>query len=156
MRGNVLADGDGLSSAPFVAFAEAIRLGMSASELHGAYVRLYRRACRAVADAGGGSGSGSGSDHEDAVSPTGESRISYNVAMTRNRIVLCPRMSEGGPIYRGDDGDEVGKLALNGTLLAGTALVKNEGEWDALRKQPGALVDVLRRIGLPREEGSRI
>ncbi|GAB0135789.1 hypothetical protein EsDP_00004114 [Epichloe bromicola] len=145
---SVLADGPGLDEAPFAVFAEAIRLGMPASELHGIYLRLYREACRAV-EARGRSGNGSAVEEEDAPAD-GPALISYNMALTRNRLVICPRLAQGGPVY-GEDGREVGTLALNGTLLAGTALVKNEQEWDALRKNSGALVDVLKRIGLRRE-----
>ncbi|QPH02497.1 hypothetical protein C2857_006707 [Epichloe festucae Fl1] len=161
---SVLADGPGLDEAPFVVFSEAIRLGMPASELHGIYLRLYREACRAV-EARGRSGNGSAAaaaaaveeeeeeeddDDDDGAPADGPALISYNMALTRNKLVICPRLAQGGPIY-GEDGREVGTLALNGTLLAGTALVKNEEEWDALRKKPGALVNVLKRIGLRRE-----
>jgi ATP adenylyltransferase len=42
-----------------------------------------------------------------------------------------------------------GRLALNGTVLAGTALAKNQAEWDALRDDPGQLLAVLGKIGVP-------
>lgn len=152
----VLADGPGLDEAPFVVFSEAVRLGMPASELHGIYLRLYREACRAVMGRGR-SGNGwsaveeeDDDDDDDDAPADGPALISYNMALTRNRLVVCPRLAQGGPVY-GEDGREVGTLALNGTLLAGTALVKNEEEWDALRNKSGALVDVLKRIGLRRE-----
>ncbi|KAG7291099.1 hypothetical protein NEMBOFW57_001109 [Staphylotrichum longicolle] len=42
-----------------------------------------------------------------------------------------------------------GTLALNGTVLAGTALVKTQEEWDALRAEPEQLLELLGRIGVP-------
>ncbi|KAG5969443.1 hypothetical protein E4U58_001445 [Claviceps cyperi] len=160
----------------FRVFSEEIRLDMAAIEVHEVYLRLYRRACRAVrlmregknnqnvndekndADAevdassrvdGGvdGAGAGAGVDH---VPEEGPALISYNLGLTSTRMVLCPRLSEGGSVLD-QDGHEVGRLSLNGTLLAGTALVKNVVEWDTLRGQPSRLVDVLRRIGIPKD-----
>lgn len=139
---NVLADRDDLDSTPFVVFSEQITLGMSGAELHGIYVRLYRQACRAV-------GERTGLQMGD-VAAHGPTLISYNMAMTKNKLVICPRLAEGGSVYN-KAGEDVGKVALNGTLLAGTALVKNEAEWDALRGNPECLVGVLNSIGLLRK-----
>ncbi|KAG6087914.1 hypothetical protein E4U15_007079 [Claviceps sp. LM218 group G6] len=154
---------------PFRVFSEEIRLDMAASEVHGVYLRLYRRACRAVrlireekskqnvndekndsnAEVDGGvDGTGAGAGDDD-VPEEGPALISYNLGLTSTRMVLCPRLAEGGPVLD-HDGHEVGRLSLNGTLLAGTALVKNAVEWDTLRGQPSVLVDVLRRIGIPK------
>ncbi|KAI6360606.1 hypothetical protein MCOR25_006691 [Pyricularia grisea] len=101
--------------------------------LRGKYLELYRRACEVMGVKGA----------EQQMD--GEARISYNLAMTRDVMVLCPRRSEGAALVAGG-GDEVGKLALNGTVLAGTALVKSEAEWDALRGDPEQLGRVLARI----------
>ncbi|KAG5994518.1 hypothetical protein E4U54_003063 [Claviceps lovelessii] len=130
---------------PFVVFSEEMRPGMPPSEVHGLYLRLYREGCRAVMRA---TGQPCG---EDAPGE-GPALISYNLGLTSTRMVLCPRLAEGGPVL-GLEGEEVGRLALNGTVLAGTALVKSEGEWEALRRRPSGLVDVLRRIGIPRDDG---
>jgi len=75
--------------------------------------------------------------------------------MTRRRLVVCPRLAEGDVVRSGSGSEErpVGRLALNGTVLAGTALVKTQAEWDALREDPGQLAGVLARIGLPRRMG---
>ncbi|KAB5515498.1 ATP adenylyltransferase-domain-containing protein [Coniochaeta sp. 2T2.1] len=125
---------------PFWTTAEKID-GKKGEELRGVYLRLYREAAAkmGVVDVGGQS--------------EGEARISYNLAMTGDVMVVVPRSSEGG-VVRGRDGEEVGQLQLNGTVLAGTALVKNEREWDALRNDPGQMREVLGRIGVPNEEGS--
>ncbi|KAG5948710.1 hypothetical protein E4U60_001063 [Claviceps pazoutovae] len=152
---------------PFRVFSEEIRLDMAASEVHEVYLRLYRRACRAVRlmreekdnqkvndeknDAGRTDGGidAAGASVDD-VPEKGPALISYNLGVTSTRMVLCPRLAEGGPVLD-QEGHEVGRLSLNGTLLAGTALVKNTIEWDMLRGEPSGLVDVLRRIGIPKD-----
>jgi len=52
-----------------------------------------------------------------------------------------------------DAGDIVdpGVISLNGTILAGTLMVKAEAEWDVLRARPELLVNALREVGFPRE-----
>ncbi|KAK3332368.1 hypothetical protein B0T19DRAFT_415468 [Cercophora scortea] len=40
-------------------------------------------------------------------------------------------------------------LAVNGTVLAGTALVKSRDEWEVLRAHPEKAVALLGKIGLP-------
>jgi ATP adenylyltransferase. len=44
-----------------------------------------------------------------------------------------------------------GVVSLNGTVLAGTLMVKAEAEWDVLRASPEILREVLREVGYPRE-----
>jgi ATP adenylyltransferase len=81
----------------------------------------------------------------------GDLPISYNLAMTTNGMVLLPRRSEG-TMLRHQDGTEIGFVALNGTTLGGTMLVKNQGEWDTLRAQPEMLDSILAAIGIPKEQ----
>lgn len=145
---DVLADNLRTHRPPFATFSEEIEPGITGAELHEMYLRLYGRACRAVARHSGGS---SGIDEVPA---TGEARISYNMAMTRRTLVVSPRLAEGADIAAAD-GRVLGSLALNGTVLAGTALVKSELEWEALRSDEGGLVKVLRGIGLPADEVER-
>ncbi|CAI6097826.1 unnamed protein product [Clonostachys chloroleuca] len=130
---------------PFSVFSEAIRLGMSGEELHQTYLRLYRRACRAVAVHAGDSTAAA----QDAPSQ-GETLISYNMGMTKNTMAIAPRLAEGAKIV-GPDGQNLGFAALNGTVLAGTALVKNKVEWEAMIKDAKGLHDVLKAIGIPQE-----
>lgn len=135
------------ASLPFAVFAERLRPEMSASDLRAAYIRLYRRACASAS-----AGRPPPEEEDGGV----EAQISYNLAMTRKAMVLCPRTAEGGDVVaatrRGgsEEGkEEVGKLALNGTVLAGTALVKSRDEWDALRADGGQqLWDILGGIGV--------
>ncbi|RDA83616.1 hypothetical protein CP532_6917 [Ophiocordyceps camponoti-leonardi (nom. inval.)] len=117
-----------LDAAPFVSFGEDIGADSSPADVHAAYLRLYRKACRALLGVG---------DADEQVD--GEARVSYNMAMTAGRIVVCPRRAEG-------EGD----VAVNGALLAGTALVKSEEVWDALVAEPDKLGEVLGRVGVAR------
>lgn len=137
----VLADGlllrDG-AELPFVTFAERTRGDMDGDELRGVYLRLYARACAAAGVRAEGQ-------------EEGEAGISYNLAMTGEAMVVCPRTAEGAAVFAADGvggRKEVGFLGVNGTVLAGTALVKSQGEWDALRKDPGQLWEVLGGIGV--------
>ncbi|KAJ8128670.1 hypothetical protein O1611_g4963 [Lasiodiplodia mahajangana] len=133
----VLADRlcGGEKTVPFTVFTSPINTQMNAEEKHLAYLSLYKHAVRAaMADV-------------EAVEE-GEAQISYNFAMTSKCMALCPRIAEGAPI-RDDHGREIGNVALNGTVLAGTALVKNKAEWDALRTSSTTLSSVLEAIGVP-------
>lgn len=125
-----------LGEAPFQTFAEKISLEVSGEDLYAAYLRLYRKACEA-------------SGVQGDVTPDGEAKISYNLAMTEDVLVVCPRVAEGG-VINDFNGQEVGKLSLNGTMLAGTALVKSEAEWDALKENPQTVTNILKGVGLPK------
>ncbi|MBE3045664.1 hypothetical protein IMZ48_24580 [Candidatus Bathyarchaeota archaeon] len=129
---------------PFTTFAETIEPGMTPRELRDVYLRLYRHACAAVGEFLGKRSVSDGAESQES----GPARISYNLGVTRHALIVCPRLADGAPVW--DGGEVVGKLALNGTVLAGTALVKNETEWDALRRDPNELMQVLTAIGLPK------
>lgn len=156
----VAAEGEGpgdkaRSPLPFLTFSEKLTGDMDKWALHLAYLRLYDRARSAV---GGDAAVSRGEPVCDTVEAHmdtwhtregEEARISYNLAMTRGAIVICPRLAEGD-VVRDGEGREVGSLALNGTVLAGTALVKSQAEWDALRGDGGKqLWRVLGKIGVP-------
>ncbi|KAK0738775.1 hypothetical protein B0T18DRAFT_335210 [Schizothecium vesticola] len=127
--------GDGVvGKLPFRVFAGRVREGMSGEEMRGVYLGLYRQACEALGVEAGEEGEG-------------EARLSYNMAMTRGGMVVMPRVAEGAEV-RDREGAVVGRLALNGTVLAGTGLVKSREEWEALRGDPGQVGEVLRRIGV--------
>ncbi|ROT36195.1 ATP adenylyltransferase [Sodiomyces alkalinus F11] len=133
---------------PFRTFAGAISAGMTGEELHAIYLTLYRQAVEAMRDH-----SLPGTEINESVTAKvdGEpAQISYNMAMTRNALVICPRRAEGATIVS-SNGDLVGTLSLNGTVLAGTALVKSQAEWDTIRNDGNGrvLLDVLGKIGLP-------
>ncbi|CAK7234147.1 bifunctional AP-4-A phosphorylase/ADP sulfurylase [Sporothrix bragantina] len=136
---------DGRGDLPFyVAAARLPECGVSPTSLYTTYLELYRQAC-AVAE--GTSAVLTTKDKVDtAAEERGEvpARISYNLALTKKTIAIMPRTAEGSAVT--SDG---GNLSLNGTVLAGTALVKNEAEWDALQSDPARLGDVLAHIGIP-------
>lgn len=92
------------------------------------------------------------SSGEFALHPTekGDSPISYNMAMTTEGMVVIPRRSEG-TMLKSSDGSAIGFVALNGTTLGGTMLVKSQAEWDVLRSQRGKLDSILNAIGIPRD-----
>ncbi|KAI1742281.1 HIT-like domain-containing protein [Xylaria scruposa] len=120
---------------PFTVFTSPISADMSAEEKHLAYLSLYKRAVRATIA------------NVEATSE-GEAQISYNFAITSTCMALCPRTAEGAS-FKDDNRNDIGSVALNGTVLAGTALVKSKPEWDALTTTNTILSDVLGRIGVP-------
>jgi ATP adenylyltransferase len=143
LAGGLLDDGV-RGRVPFRTFAERIGKGVDLAEV---YRRLYRRACEAVLGSEAARLVG-----EDARAGVREARVDYNLAMTRDVMVIAPRVAEGEAVTAaGEDGARttLGKLAVNGTVLAGTALVKSQEEWDALRAEPEQLLDILGRIGVP-------
>lgn len=151
----------------FRIFSAQITPDMLPAERHAVYMNLYRRACEAVhayeivQRGAATSPAPTAKDEQQTTTGTAEStgeggvahegdeaQISYNLAMTTNVMALCPRLAEGSAIC--DDNDvPIGKMELNGTVLAGTALVKSKAEWDAVRRNPELLQDVLSKIGIP-------
>jgi len=151
-RWAVLADCLDEDDAPlaFQTFRTAISNSMTAAQLHERYLSLLRQAAGAVA-----AFRHECDDGDEWIPCAGEEAlISYNVGMTARSMVVCPRLSEGAVLVRQGDGDGddvvVATLALNGTVLAGTVLVKDEREWEALRADEGALGRMLGGIGVPR------
>ncbi|KAF7901675.1 uncharacterized protein EAF01_006974 [Botrytis porri] len=120
---------------PFTYFAASFTSNVQPSDLHATYLKLHQKACQLMKTT-------PCKDRKEA------SPISYNLGITNKSMVLCPRTSEGLEIMD-TDGKIVGSVALNGTLLAGTLLVKSEIEWDAIRRDEGILVNVLKAIGVP-------
>jgi len=122
---------------PFSFAAAAIPENPSPKQLHGLYLSLYRRACRTA-----------GIENESFENKTdGKAVISYNMGLTDRAMVICPRRAEGLEI--GAESGNGGFIGLNGTVLAGTLLVKNQMEWDMLRSKEGGekLAKVLEAIG---------
>ncbi|KAJ2894202.1 inositol phospholipid synthesis protein Scs3p [Zalerion maritima] len=136
---------------PFRAFAVDIDVAsMDDEKLRELYLELYRRACRAIDDYAAIKGYAVVAEQAHDIGITdGEAWISYNLAITESRMVLAPRMREGGELTDAE-GKVVGRLILNGTVLAGTALVKTEAEWNALKDSGEKLEAVLVKIGVPK------
>jgi sulfate adenylyltransferase (ADP) / ATP adenylyltransferase len=76
--------------------------------------------------------------------------------MTLSTMMICPRRHETATVPVDLDAAvdilDPGVVSLNGTILAGTLMVKAESEWDALRENPEYLTKVLERIGFPRTD----
>ena len=129
---------------PFIYFSSAISENATPEQLHMVYTALYAQALHSARQYVAMT-PGSTLIHR---TEQDESPISYNLGIISNAMILCPRASEGMKI-KNNSGDEVGRVALNGTVLGGTLLVKNEEEWDALRDDESKLRDALRIIGIP-------
>jgi len=130
---------------PFTYFSSALPEDPTPAQLHRIYTTLHDQALLVareyVAKTCGDT---------PLIQPTDgdESPISYNLGLIDRIMVLCPRASEGTKI-KTSNGDEVGPVSLNGTILGGTLLVKNEEEWNALRNDESKLKDILSIIGIP-------
>ncbi|KAJ5719854.1 hypothetical protein N7493_006732 [Penicillium malachiteum] len=74
--------------------------------------------------------------------------------MTLSTMMIAPRRSETAKIpmdvLAAGDIVDPGVLSLNGTILAGTLMVKAEAEFDALRSNPENLSQVFRDVGFSR------
>ncbi|KAF2132081.1 Ap4A phosphorylase-like protein II [Dothidotthia symphoricarpi CBS 119687] len=134
------------SALPFSHFARKFAAEPSGAQLLDVYNELYHAAKEVVDDFI------RANPDQLALTSTNQSElpISYNLAMTMSGMVILPRRSEGAMLRR-QDGSEIGFVALNGTTLGGTMMVKHEEEWDALRSQPEKLDSILAAIGIPRE-----
>lgn len=125
---------------PFTYFSSPLPPSPSPTQLHYLYLSLYQQAVAANRRFF--------NDSKSSIAFSGPAFISYNLAMTKNVMVLCPRRAEGIKV-KGNDGHEIGPIALNGTLLGGTLLVKSEEEWLALRDDSSRLGVILAAIGIP-------
>ncbi|WAO88703.1 Hypothetical protein NCS54_00606300 [Fusarium falciforme] len=127
---------------PFTAIARNIS-GMNADQLHLTYLDMYQKGCMVEATIT------RDPKHESEPHLDGPSRISYNLAMTKDTMVLLPRLSD--KIHLEDDeGKPLGiKLSVNGTILAGTVLVKEYHDYKTIQQFPGALTRGLQHIGVP-------
>lgn len=142
-----------IASVPFAHFSFPIPAGPTPSTLLRLYESLYEVASVVLE-----------SSHDPKVSPVyplgsgpRTKTISYNLAMTTSTMIICPRRSEGCVLIPEHvdqslgNGSGIGPVALNGTMLAGTLMVKTETEWDALRGDNGAtyLKRILEDVGVP-------
>ena len=77
--------------------------------------------------------------------------FSYNLAMTTTTMAICPRRSESARLadVTPNEDQRPGVVAVNGTILAGTLMVKTKSEWDRLRQNPEQLRELLRSVGVP-------
>lgn len=131
---------------PFLHYATELLEDIPAHDLYSKYTSLLRAAVlasrRNTADAE--------IDHDEPIDHNGKAVISYNLAMTENAMAIVPRRLEAGKVP--SSGGAIGSVAINGTILGGTLMVKDEHEWDTLREKPSILDDMLTTIGYPVSE----
>lgn len=116
---------------------------LSASTLHSKYIMLLRAAISAAQHPGEPFNSSSPLSVEDN---NGSAAVSYNLAMTTERMAICPRRKEGAGI---DGAGPDSFVAINGTILGGTLMVKDEAEWNLLRQDSSVLEGLLAELGYP-------
>jgi ATP adenylyltransferase len=133
---------------PFRHYALPISPLSSSAELHQTYLALYRTAVQGIQEFNSEPSAVEISETKD---PT-TAAISYNLAMTIDMMAICPRRREAASV---PSSDGEGLVAVNGTVLAGTLMVKDQVEWDSLRQDPNLLSDVLSTIGYPLERCRR-
>lgn len=131
-----------ISSLPFLHFATSLPKEPSPDQLLQTYETLYKAAETSILELN--------RDYAPSFDRTplgpAQAKISYNLAMTASAMAICPRLAEGGRLF---DNEEDSMIDLNGTVLAGTLMVKTEREWNMLRENPQRLGKILRSIGIP-------
>ena len=134
----ILSRGKATENLPFTYFHTSISKYPDPTDLIEKYWMLYQKAEAAATG-------------KVEVSIPNRATISYNLAMTTTAMAICPRTSESARLVdvtlNEDQGS--GVVAVNGTILAGTLMVKTKSEWDRLRQNPEQLRDLLRYVGVP-------
>lgn len=142
---------------PFAHFVVDIPIEASSAVLLQKYHLLYNAAVKCVQS----SSESSGEEHVDnRLNGEGFAAISYNLALTTSAMAICPRKSEAAnlslDLSSGSKEDaNIGSIALNGTILAGTLMVKGEAEWSELRREQSKLNRLLGDVGFPFREARR-
>ncbi|KAK3081296.1 hypothetical protein LTS18_008235 [Coniosporium uncinatum] len=139
-----------LAGLPFTHFAARLPHEPTAEQLYRTYNGLYKASADAVREYIRKATPGTLELHD---TEGGASPISYNLSLTTSAMAMVPRRAEGDSLRR-PDGTEVGDVAFNGTLLAGTLMVKTEEEWGLLKNDPSHLDSILKAIGIPTEAAS--
>ena len=118
---------------------------MAESEIHAKYLLLMKAALASISE-------GEDLHGLDAVSISQEGRttFSYNLAMTTEIMAILPRKNDASAI----PGLPGSPVAINGTILAGTMMVKAEDEWARIREQPELMQHILSNIAYSRRHAS--
>ncbi|EXJ78301.1 hypothetical protein A1O3_09462 [Capronia epimyces CBS 606.96] len=125
---------------PFLHFSTPLEDDLSSTNLYSKYLLLLKSALSAARFPD------QPLDQNVEVEKDGQTVLSYNLAMTTERMAICPRSREAVAIPGAGSESSV---ALNGTILAGTLMVKYEVEWDTLRRNPSLLDGMLASTGFP-------
>ncbi|KAI9806068.1 MAG: bifunctional AP-4-A phosphorylase/ADP sulfurylase [Piccolia ochrophora] len=141
------------SKVPFLYFRTGLPAQPEPSELHKIYMQLYHQASSAVQTFN------QRHPRDPVKMRAGENNaatISYNLSMTTQSMTICPRRRGSVELkvaQKGDQGDRtLGPIELNGTILAGTIMVKMAEEWDLLREEPARLTEILEALCIPARE----
>lgn len=140
-----------LPTLPFVHFAVTIPPEPTPEQLYARYRLLYETAtgtCRRYAERHSDEKLVVEADKDDCAAV-----ISYNLALTTSCMVICPRRSEGAMLKAGarHGPKSLGPVAINGTILGGTLMVKTEEEWSEMRSDDSNLYSLLQAVGIPIE-----
>lgn len=130
------------SSLPFVHYAVDLNRTMGSSQLYSRYRMLLASAVKAVSF----NSQPESPDEDVVIEKDGKPVISYNLAMTLDRMAICPRRSDSVTV---DETQPNSSVSVNGTILGGTLMVKDEREWDILRNDGSVLDSVLTSVGYP-------
>ncbi|KAJ5936667.1 hypothetical protein N7466_003117 [Penicillium verhagenii] len=137
---------------PFAHYALPLPANPSSETLHAIYLSLYRAAAL-------GTMNRDPTKEKIELPSHGPAAISYNFAMTLDTMMIAPRSSETANVpvdlEAAADTADPGVVSLNGTILAGTLMVKAEAEWDALRFKPDNLIHALQAVGYKRVDSHR-
>jgi len=136
-------------SLPFMHFGTRLPTRPSPEDLLSTYTMLYEAAEREVHKYV----EQNSNDLTLHDTTNGSNAISYNLALTNEVMIICPRRQEGLMLKKAD-GTDLDFVALNGTLLGGTLMVKNEECFELLKQDSSRLEEVLRAIGLPSSSSS--
>lgn len=128
---------------PFIHFAVSLEDDPDHADILRKYQILLRAAFAGI------NGQVSGESLEKArIDDHGKTTFSYNLAMTTKLMVILPRREESSRVLEAP-GSEV---AINGTILAGTMMVKADEEWQRLREEPDTVQRILCDILFPTAE----
>lgn len=146
---------------PFACYAANLPEAPSAEFLHDLYLSLYILAVKDAHHPGETPLSTSPKGDPAEEESFNRASISYNLALTTSRMIICPRRCEAAwipldPSLKNDAVPELGSVKLNGTILAGTLMVKEEAEWDKLRNEPALLDMLLNTVGFSSLPAARV
>ena len=138
------------SKLPFVYFTAPLKGKETAEQLHKTYLALLEVARQTVEGYTSTDPDAETIEADKELPETEEVPFSYNLAFMDKLMVILPRISSGSEI-EGENGGENGYVELNGTVLAGTLLVKEREVYERFEGEKGQklLEKVLGGVGVP-------
>lgn len=135
---------------PFIYFTAPLKGKETMGELHKTYLALMEVARQTVSSYMAPDPDAEDLEADKDLPETEEVPFSYNMAFMDRLMVILPRISSGSEIQN-DNEKGKGYVELNGTVLAGTLLVKEKEVYDRFEGEEGPrlLEKVLGGIGVP-------